>query len=73
MTEERKEEERDLEGLFAELEETVKKLESDEISLEGSFALYQKGMELLRKCNDKIDMVEKKVQILDEYGESHEF
>lgn len=67
------EENKTLEAMFASLEEVIQKLEQDEVSLEESFSLYQNGMELLKKCNDKIDAVEKKVQILDENGECHEF
>lgn len=62
-----------LEEMFVSLEEVIQKLEKEEISLEESFSLYQQGMELLKMCNGKIDAVEKKVLILDEYGESHEF
>lgn len=62
-----------LEEIFAELDQIAAKLESSEISLEDSFQLYQKGMKLLKECNDKIDRVEKKILILDENGESDEF
>ena len=41
--------------------------------MEESFALYHKGMDLLKSCNDKIDKIEKKMLILDEEGETHEF
>ncbi len=61
-----------LEKLFAELDQVVSKLESYEISLEDSFKLYQKGMGLLKECNDKIDRVEKQILILDEGGETNE-
>ena len=62
-----------LEEMFVSLEEVIQKLEKEEITLEESFSLYQQGMGLLKMCNGKIDAVEKKVLILDEYGESHEF
>lgn len=62
-----------LEELFEDLDGVVTRLEGEDISLEDSFTLYQKGMELLKKCNETIDTIEKKVQILDEDGESHEF
>lgn len=39
----------------------LEKLEGKDISLEDSFALYQKGMELVKTCNSKIDTVEKKM------------
>ncbi len=56
-----------------ELEETVAALEQEEISLEESFRIYKEGMELLKKCNQAIDRVEKKVLVLNEDGETHEF
>lgn len=74
MSEETKQsQETTLEEQFRSLEEVVNRLEREEISLEESFQLYQKGMTLLKACNDTIDTVEKKVLILDENGETHEF
>lgn len=70
---EKKEESFNLEEAFLKLEETVKNLERDDISLEASFQEYQKGMELLKKCSETIDKVEKKVLILNENGETDEF
>ena len=65
--------EQTLETVFKELDEVVKKLEGENVSLEESFQLYHKGMDLLKVCNEKIDTVEKKMMILDENGEQHEF
>ena len=62
-----------LEEAFEKLEKTVEALEREDISLEESFLIYQEGMELLKKCNLEIDQVEKKVLVLNEDGESHEF
>ena len=62
-----------LETIFEELDEIVGQLEGEDVSLEDSFALYHKGMELLKTCNEKIDTIEKKILILDENGEEHEF
>lgn len=62
-----------LEMKFAQLEETLEKLEKDELSLEESFAAYAKGMELLKQCNEEIDKVEKKVLMLSEEGNLEEF
>lgn len=62
-----------LEEQFQSLEEVVNRLEREEVSLEESFQLYYRGMELLKKCNETIDTVEKKVLMLDENGETHEF
>lgn len=71
--EDKEREDKTLEQLFAGLDDVVEKLEEGSISLEESFQMYQKGMEMLKMCNDKIDMVEKQVLILEENGEIHEF
>lgn len=68
-----KEEKFNLEEAFEKLEETVSVLQRDDITLEQSFQEYQKGMELLKKCNETIDKVEKKVLILNGNGETDEF
>lgn len=50
-----------LEENFARLEETIGKLEEEDLSLEAAFAAYSEGMALLKTCNEQIDLVEKKV------------
>ncbi len=62
-----------LEELFARLQVVTEDMEKSDITLEESFALYHEGMQLLKQCNEIIDAVEKKVQVLDENGEVHEF
>ncbi len=62
-----------LEEAFGQLEEVAKQLEDENISLEDSFAVYQKGMQLLKYCNDSIDKVEKKVLMLSGEGKLDEF
>ena len=62
-----------IEESLKELDAIVAKLESREISLEDSFALYQKGMELLKECSSQLDLVEKKMMLLNEKGELSEF
>lgn len=58
-----------LEENFARLEETIEKLEAEEISLEDAFAAYSEGMTILKTCNAQIDHVEKQVLKLTEQGE----
>lgn len=70
---EQEEKELELEKAFEMLEETVSALEQEDISLEESFQIYKQGMELLKKCNQAIDQVEKKVMALNEDGETYEF
>lgn len=62
-----------LEELFVELEELVAKLELDKLSLEESFDLYNKGISLVKNCNQSIDTIEKKVMMLGTGGELEEF
>ena len=62
-----------IEESIKELDLIVQRLESREISLEDSFVMYQKGMELLRQCSDKIDTVEKKMLKINEDGGFSEF
>lgn len=61
-----------LEEEFQELEQVLQAMEQ-EVTLEESFRLYHKGIDLLKACSDKIDRVEKQIQILDEEGENHGF
>lgn len=65
--------EQSLETVFEELDNIVEKMEGEDVSLEESFQLYHKGLDLLKVCNEKIDTIEKKMLILDEDGEQHEF
>lgn len=62
-----------VEEAFEELERLVHRMEEDGISLEESFACYEKGVRLVRLCNERIDRVEKKVQILRGEGEAGEY
>ncbi|MDO4292866.1 MAG: exodeoxyribonuclease VII small subunit [Eubacteriales bacterium] len=62
-----------LEEAFAQLEEVTRSLEDEKLSLEDSFRVYQKGMELLKYCNESIDKVEKKVLVLNGEGKLDEF
>ena len=62
-----------IEDAFKELDLLAQKLEDRETSLEESFLLYKTGMELLKYCNNKLDTVEKKMQLLNEDGSLSEF
>ena len=65
--------EQSLETVFEQLDEVVQKLEAEDVSLEEAFQLYHTGMDMLKVCNEKIDTIEKKMLVLDENGEQHEF
>lgn len=62
-----------LEEKLGSIEEMIHKMEAPEISLEESFQLYQAGIEQLKACNEMLDDVEKKMQILNKNGELTEF
>ncbi len=63
----------ELETLFQQVEEIIEKMQEGEVSLEESFSLYENGMKTLKKCNDKIDSVEKKLLKMNEKGELETF
>ena len=62
-----------LEEMFDRLDQVIGTLEGEEVSLEEAFGLYDQGMKLIRRCNQTINDVEKKILVLDENGEKHEF
>lgn len=65
---EEKREERTLQDMLQTLDEQIRQLESEDISLEDSFLVYEQGMKLIKECNEKIDRVEKKVLQLNAEG-----
>ena len=67
------EEELSLEETFEQIEEVISRLETEEITLEQSFWEYNRGMQLLKHCNETIDRVEKKVLRINEDGGLDEF
>jgi len=62
-------EELTFEEAFAELEETVRKLEAGGLTLEESIALYERGQALAAYCNRRLDEAELKVQQLTPGGD----
>ncbi|MBR0398211.1 MAG: exodeoxyribonuclease VII small subunit [Eubacterium sp.] len=62
-----------LEEAFETLDALAEQLENKDISLEVSFQVYQKGMELLKQCSEKIDTVEKKMLQVNADGQLTEF
>lgn len=50
-----------LEDMMEALEECVSKMENGDLSLEESFEVFKEGMNIVKKCNDSIDKVEKEV------------
>lgn len=46
------------------LEEIVSNLEKGNISLENSIELFEEGIKLTKVCNDKLESIENKINIL---------
>ncbi|HEV8342432.1 MAG TPA: exodeoxyribonuclease VII small subunit [Candidatus Binatia bacterium] len=52
------------EEALEELEKVVERLESGELSLEDSLAAFEQGVSLVRYCNQRLNEVEKKIELL---------
>ena len=52
------------EEAFAQLEETVRRLEEGNLPLEEALALYERGMELAALCTERLDQAELRVRRL---------
>ncbi len=57
-----------LEENFEKLEELIQVLADADVPLEEAFQAYGEGMTILKRCNDQIDRVEKKVMVLNGDG-----
>ena len=64
-TTEQNEKQMSFEEAFAGLDEIIKVLDDEKISLEDSFNNYKKGLELIKMCNDQIGDIEGKLEILE--------
>ncbi len=73
VTAEETDKKENLEEMFQDLEKVIKDMENSDVTLEQSFDLYNRGMNILKECSRTIDEVEKKVLVLDEDGATHEF
>ncbi len=49
---------------LAELEQVVKALESNDVSLDEMIALFEKGVTLTRECTDALNAAEQKITVL---------
>ena len=73
MAAKKEEKKMSVEEAFAQIERTIDQLEDEEISLEDAFSGFQKGMELVKYCEEAIDQIEKKVLKITEEGETEDF
>jgi exodeoxyribonuclease VII small subunit len=54
----------EFEKSFQQLETIVKRLESEELPLDESLQLFEEGVRLSRFCNQKLEEVEKKIELI---------
>ena len=57
-------EKKKFEEAVEDLEKVVERLESGELSLEDSLAAFEEGVKLVKFCNEKLNEVEKKIELL---------
>ena len=62
-----------IEETLKELENIIEKMEDRNSTLEETFSYYEAGMKMVKSCSEKIDKVEKQIQILSEEGQDGEF
>lgn len=54
----------EFEKSFQQLETIVRRLESEELPLDESLQLFEEGIRLSRFCNQKLEEVEKKIELI---------
>jgi len=55
---------KNFETALEDLEQVVERLETGELALEEALSAFEKGVGLVKFCNQKLDEVEKKVELL---------
>ena len=55
-----------IEQNFEQLEEILRNMQSEDVTLDKSFELYNQGLKLVQDCNNQIDTIEKKIKIIEE-------
>lgn len=68
-----KQQEPTLEELFEQIDGILEKMENENPGLDELFALYEEGLKKLQLCRGKLDMIEKKMLILNSDKEAEEF
>ena len=56
--------EKKFEQALEELEKLVERLESGDLSLEDSLGAFEEGVRLVKYCNQKLNEVERKIELL---------
>ncbi len=53
-----------IEDLFEDLDGILSAMDDREVSLEDAFSLYERGMKRIRQCNERLDLVEKRMLVI---------
>jgi len=64
MAKEKKKAEQDFEALLKRLETVLDSLEHGDLPLEKAMAAFEEGVGLVRACHQKLDEVERRVELL---------
>ncbi len=62
----------DLESALKELESLVQRMEQEELSLEESLKLFERGVKLTRMCQSALKSAQQKVEVLNAQNEHTE-
>lgn len=62
-----------LEQGFERLEKITMQMETGDLPLEEMYVLYKEGLSIVKECSQKIDTVEKNIQLLDADGNLNNF
>lgn len=55
-----------IEDNFKELDEILEKMQDEDVSLDESFEMYKKGIEIVKDSNEQIEKIEKQIEALEE-------
>jgi len=64
--------ENNFENSLLELEKIIKKLENNDVSLEESIALFEKGVKLADSCRKTLETAEEKITTLTKQDENND-
>ena len=58
-----------IEENFKELDEILEKMQDEDVSLDESFEMYKKGIEIVKDSSEQIEKIEKQIEVLEENTE----
>ena len=53
-----------IDELLKKLDDQIEKMQSEDLSLEQTFALYKSGLSLIEECNKKIEKIQCDIKVL---------